>query len=187
MRIVHRVQTEVYQVCKETTSEILYLLQNVIFGLPFFLVVLCNKGLKIDYFSYAVLKCFCFQLKTSDVFSCLCDVMCLVKNNNWVIPCYLKVFADLFVNQIVVRHKYYISAVGSILYRVVRAEHMKLGFFVKIFNIKRIPRHIIFTFISIFEVNTRIDSFLQGSTGCVQSRAFVHVDQLIYAEMVSRA
>jgi len=155
--------------------------------LPLLLVILCHDCLKIYDFSYAVLKSFCFQLEACDILSGLSNVVSLVKNNDRVIPCNLKVFPNLLVNQIVVRHKNDIGSASSIFYSVVRAKHMKLSLFVEVLNVEGIPRHFILAFVSIFEVNAGVDSFLQWATGSVQSWPLVRVYQLVDAEMISGA
>ena len=48
-----------------------------------------------------------------------------------------------------------------------------------------LPGHMELPTVPVFEVHARVDTFLGGHAGGIQSEALVHIDLLIHAEMVT--
>ena len=56
----------------------------------------------------------------------------------------------------------------------------------KLLNVHCFPRHLSLAFVAVFVKYTGIETFLRVATRRIQSEAFVHVDRLVDAQVVSR-
>lgn len=92
---------------------------------------------------------------------------------------------DLLVDKVVVGHEDKVSGSSPVFIGKIRAVLFPLSNLMELFDVHRPPRHLSFTFVTIFVENARIKTFLRVSTGCIEREALVHVDCLVHAEMVT--
>ena len=132
-------------------------------------------------FERALLEVATFHLEAGHLFGAGGDVMRLVENDYRVTVIDFEVFANFFIDKIIVWHENEVSAGHSIFGCVVRAVLPFLCEFVNFLDVHGLPGHSCPPTLTILVVGARVNALLCCLTGRVQCEAFVHVNLRIYA------
>ena len=126
-----------------------------------------------------------FDCEARNIFTALNDIMCLIKNDDAILKADVKVFAEFFLDNVIVWHKNDVCASSSVFHREVWADDLLFSHLMQILDVEWVPRHVLGCDISIFEVHARIDGLLYRLTSRVECMSSVHVYGGVDAEMVS--
>ena len=123
------------------------------------------------------------DFKRRDLLHKLGNIMCLIKNDNWVGKIYFHRVSNILINQIIIRHENNVSLLRPFFITIIRAKLMLFCQCMEFLDIRHFPCHLP-CFRAIIEILARRLSY---SFACsIQHRPPIPVYFLINAQMVSR-
>ena len=128
-----------------------------------------------------------FDGEARDILAALDDVVGLVKDDYAIFEADVEVFAELFLDDVVVWHEDDVCTRSSVFHREIWTHDLLFGHLVQILDVEWIPSHGPGSDISIFEVHARVYGLLDGLASRVQRMTPVHVDGRVHTKMVSRS